>query len=282
MITLSVVTVTHNSSAILESFLAALALDISADDEVIIVDSGSSDLTETTRLAELYGAQLIACADNIGYGAGSNLGRNFATSAWLAIVNPDVAVTMAELRLLADEASKHNIQCIGPQIIDATGAKVATARSSISPPWRPAGHFLRSEENLTYSESISGSCMVIDADWFDKLNGFDEYFFMFCEEIDFHKRLLLAGGHVGTTSMVTVRTPGGGSSSTATRRWAVTERSVAHVRYIRKHFTALEASIDLLWRCLQVLRGGEFSPRSLSLKQLISGAFEIRPAQKKS
>jgi N-acetylglucosaminyl-diphospho-decaprenol L-rhamnosyltransferase len=277
MSAISVITVTHNSSAVLEKFLDAVTTGMTADDEVIIVDSGSSDLAEIRLIANRYRTHLVTIPENIGYGAGSNRGSKIARSSWLAIVNPDVSVSMDELRVLAKQANESNIQCIGPRIAGLDGESVHTARSAISLPWRWSRHVVSRQGNLTISESISGSCMVIAADWFAKLRGFDEYFFMFCEEIDFHTRLRRAGGRVASSASVEVVTAGGGSSSTASRRWAVTERSVAHVRYVRKHFTAIEARIDLLWRYLQILRGGEFIPRSISLMQLRSGVWQVRP-----
>lgn len=270
----------HNSSLVLGEFLYHLNVGRSEGDEIIIVDSGSSDHEATRALALQYDARLIACDQNIGYGAGSNLGCKSAANVWLALVNPDVTVRLSDLRVLASEAERNNVQCIGPQIIDAEGSSVHTARNSIVPPWRMVRHLVYNEANLTFSESISGSCMVMPADRFQEVKGFDNYFFMFCEEIDLHTRLRAAGGRIASTSAITVQTPGGGSSSTASRRWAVTERSVAHVRYTRKHFTLFEAAVDLLWRYFEIFRGGEFAPRTLSLRQLTSGVF--RPRQRRN
>jgi len=278
---ISVITVTHNSSAVLESFLQTVTTGMAIGDEIIVVDSGSSDLTETQAIADRFGAQLIVHSTNVGYGAGSNIGSRAASADWLAIVNPDVSVTMEELRTLSNQAALNGIQCIGPSIIDASGASVATIRNSISPPWRRTKHFVRRRGSLVFSESISGSCMVIAAEWFRRIDGFDEYFFMFCEEIDFHTRLRSQGGHVASTATVTICTPGGGSSSTASRRWAVTERSVAHVRYFRKHFTTAEACVDFIWRFTEILRGDEFSPRRESLKQFVFGVRQVRSTNEK-
>lgn len=278
MNTISVVTVTYNSSFILESYLQMLEDGRLPGDEVILVDSGSEDVEVTRAIASSHGAQLIERIDNIGYGSGTNVGAALASADWLAIVNPDVNVSFTALRRLTEEALTAEIGCLGPSIIDSAGAPVHTVRQSIRPPWRTRGRRPATSGTLTITESISGCCMVMRSADFRDLGGFDPYFFMFCEEIDLHKRIRERGGFVAATSAVTVETPGGASSSTTSKRWSSTERAVAHVRFVNKHFSAAEAAIDLFWRYLVILRGGEYRPRLSSLRHLSKGVFQKRTA----
>lgn len=275
---ISLLTVTHNSSSILESFLATLNEGGLPGDEVIIVDSGSDDIDSTRAIASAHGARLLELRQNVGYGVGTNLGAEIAVNQWLAIVNPDVETTFAGLRTLVGVADSRNIACLGPSIATPDGAPVSVVRGTIRPPWRRTASRISTRGSETASDSISGCCMVIRKSDFLEANGFDPYFFMFAEEIDLHKRLWEAGKTVATTSAVTVITAGGGSSSSASARWAATERDVAHVRYIRKHFSALEAAIDLLWRYTLIARKGVYKPRRASLSQLTRGVFSGRPA----
>lgn len=270
---ISLLTVTHNSSLILESFLATLDENRLPGDEVIIVDSGSDDIDSTRAIASAHGARLLELRENVGYGVGTNLGADIATNQWLAIVNPDVEATFAKLRTLVEIADSRNISCLGPSIAAPDGARVPVVRGTIRPPWRRTEPRRSAFGSETTSDSISGCCMVIRVSDFREASGFDPYFFMFAEEMDLHKRLWDAGKTVATTAVVTVITPGGGSSSSASARWAATERDVAHVRYIRKHFSALEAAIDLLWRYMLIARKDVYQPRRESFSQLTRGVL---------
>lgn len=270
---LSVVTVTHNSSHVLEDFLEQLG--IAADDEVIVVDSGSNDADESRRIAERHGATFIASPKNVGYGTGTNIGAHAAAGDWLAIVNPDVQISIAELHELVRLASTHHFVCVGPSQRDRSGRVIDNFRQTMAPPWKRSFQPPTDFGEFTTVASMSGACMVIDHVAFASVGGFDENFFMFGEEVDLHQRLADAGGALAVAKNVLAFTDGGGSSSTASRRWSVTERAVSHVNYMRKHFGATTAIIDALWRLVPILAGGEYKPRRYSLVQYSRGLKRI-------
>ena len=273
MIPISVIVVTHDSSLVLEDFLEQLGSGRELDDEIIVVDSGSSELGAIETTVRNHDAELLAYRLNIGYGAASNRGAEVAKNAWLAFVNPDVETSVDDFRSLAEEASSHGISCLGPKIVDTAGIPIQVSGRTISPPWRASDVSFTPSGSLTYVESISGCCMLMPASTFRELGGFDEFFFMFCEEIDLHKRIRERGGTVAMTASICVRTPGSGSSSTTSRRWSMTERAVAHVRYTYKHFGLWAGLTDLLWRCMRILWGGEFRPRLVSFRQFFVGSL---------
>src|SRR5699024_12609587 len=43
----------------------------------------------------------------------------------------------------------------------------------------------------------SGACLVVRTEWWQKLGGMEELYFMYHEDTDFSARLLLAGGRIG-------------------------------------------------------------------------------------
>lgn len=273
---ISVITVTHNSSFILADYLRHLHDGIGTDDEIILVDSGSLDLTATTEIARSFGIEVASTGANVGFGAGTNFGAKLARGDWLAIVNPDVEVSFSDLRSLVAIAESKGVTCLGPEVVNEDGNRVSSVHPSMRPPWRCKGMRLHRSNGLTFGESISGCCTVMRKSDFDRLGGFDEYFFMFTEEIDLHRRIWEQGGRVGMSSDVSVRTPGGASSSSTTARWSITERDVAHVRYFRKNFSAVEGAVDLVWRSLRTLAMPHYKPRLTSLRQLWLGVFRSK------
>lgn len=239
--------------------------------ELIVVDSGSTDRHLTERLVNRIGATFIGSPENIGYGCGSNLGAKYATGSWLVFVNPDVHLTIDDAEQLVAQAKGHQIACLGPTVLDLNGAKKISWGRTITPPWRPRRRNFNLAGNLIYAETVSGCCMAISSDTFHALGGFDEEFFMFCEEMDLHRRLGQQGGKIATTTSVVVQTPGGASSQGVTDRWRSVERMVGHTNYMYKHFTKLEGLIAVLYNITRIVVFYPAKSKRLSIKQFLRG-----------
>lgn len=90
-IPVSVVIVTHDSAAVLETCLGHLEKQIIPAREIIVVDSGSSDTAYLQEVACLPGRRLISTT-NIGYGCANNLGFQQVTGGkegMVIFLNPD-------------------------------------------------------------------------------------------------------------------------------------------------------------------------------------------------
>ncbi|MHC6229963.1 glycosyltransferase family 2 protein [Arthrobacter sp. MMS24-T111] len=268
---LSLVTVTYNSSHILRDFVRRLDLSNHHDCELIIVDSGSSDAENTIQIAREEGATVLVSDKNIGYGRGSNLGASAATGQWLAFVNPDVSVGFDQLLTLVSIAEAGDLDCVGPQVVGPDGREKMTWGRTIKPPWRQRDRGYSEDGSFIFAETISGCCMALSASKFAALGGFDSDFFMFCEEMDLHRRLKDSGGRTAVTRDVVVETPGGASSLGVTDRWRSVERMVGHTRYMFKHFTYLEGLIAVLTNLSKILVEPRFGSRQLSLRQYFEG-----------
>lgn len=106
-------------------------------------------------------------------------------------------------------------------------------------------HFLDSGEDtppstgaveLADAEYASGACWLIDAQHFDDLDGFDERFFMYCEDADFTQRSRALGSGCGVRqipSAVLRHVPGlaGGSEI-----YESPQIVVPYLQYLRKHY----------------------------------------------
>lgn len=265
---ISVVTVTYNSSSLLEGFLSRLMQGREPGDEVIIVDSGSGDSADARRAAVAAGAHFVGLKDNVGFGTASDVGALRAKGEYIAFVNPDVETTFEDLQKLAKAAKDGRFSCVGPLVRDASGNFAEAERGSIR---SPLARLKRQRDIVGEVESIAGCCMIVDAQTFREIGGFDPHFFMFAEEIDLHRRIRAHGGRLGVIQGVVVVTEGGGSSSDVETRWSKAERQVAHVRYVRKWFGRRAALVDAIWRVMLMLRRPEYKPLFASLSQFVRG-----------
>lgn len=103
---LSVILITKNEEANLKDCLES----VSFADEIIVVDSQSSDKTQ--EIAQSYGAKLEITSDWPGFGPQKNRALNLATHDWVLSIDADERVT-PELKkeILATMASANAADC---------------------------------------------------------------------------------------------------------------------------------------------------------------------------
>lgn len=139
---------------------------------------------------------------NVGFGAGHNLLAKKAQAKYLLLLNPDVKIIEPNtIKRLISGIQRFNAQVIGPRLI--------TAKRRTQ--WWDHGelHGLRARLFLNIGMSyweprkvplevawVSGAVFLIEKSWFDKLDGFDENFFLRVEEEDLCWRLREEDGKV--------------------------------------------------------------------------------------
>jgi len=105
--TLSVILITHNEAANIRDCLHS----VSWADEIIIVDSGSTD--KTTEIAKGMGAHVYTC-DWPGFGPQKNRALAYASKDWIFSIDADERVTpelRAEIQKAMDEGKSDGYFC---------------------------------------------------------------------------------------------------------------------------------------------------------------------------
>lgn len=202
---LSVIIVTYNSrnyvAFLLKSLLKATQ-DLSV--EIIVVDNHSSDGTDLYIREHFPKVKLISLEKNLGFSRANNMGIGEAKGKYLAFINPDIIVTESTLKkLIGILETRDDIAGIGPMLLNPDGTFARDSRHSIPDPvislWKVLGLqslFPKSKifgkYNLTYLDpdfssivpAISGSFMVFRGTAIHQVGGFDNDFFLYCEDID--------------------------------------------------------------------------------------------------
>ncbi|MGX5695910.1 glycosyltransferase family 2 protein [Agromyces soli] len=209
----AVVTVSYNSSAQLPPFLESVARSTLAPGHVVIVDNASRDVDETEAVAREQGASVVRLEQNLGYGGAVNAGvRSLPASVeYVLISNPDVALAPEALAILMTAAEADaSLGAVGPRILNPDGTTYPSARSVpsirtgvghavLAQPWptNPWTRAYRAEsKDATSPRSagwLSGSCLLVRRTAFEAINGFDEGYFMYFEDVDLGYRLGKAG-----------------------------------------------------------------------------------------
>ena len=187
----TIVIVTHGCRDVVAKALTMLLAQTVPLYELIVVDSLSPDDTGNWIEQNVLGARLIRSDVNIGYGAGSNLGAHEARAPLLLFLNPDVFVTRDWLQPLIKAMSLPGVGVAGPQLrypngmLQAAGSLVfrnaMTSRYGDGDP-DPDSQVYQYPRMVDY---VSGACLLIDRELFERLGGFDPIFGLgYFEDVD--------------------------------------------------------------------------------------------------
>ncbi len=184
--------------------------------EIIVVDNASQDDSKETITAQFPEVNWIGLKNNIGFGKACNVGAQSARGTFLLLLNPDTLVSKNTLRVCVDFFKAHpEAGIMGPKIINANGTLQASCRRSFPSPqvafFKLVGLSRLFPKSKTFSrynlnyldpdecarvDAISGSFMFMPLGVFREINGFDETFFMYGEDLDLCYRVLSLGRSV--------------------------------------------------------------------------------------
>lgn len=231
---ISILIVAADSGASLRECVAR-ALASSVPIELVLVDNASRDGVPQTigrEYANEPRVHVLYNDANLGFGAAVNRGAALARGDALLILNPDCLLEADSVERLLDAARAHpNAGVIGAVMCDADGNPDPASRRR-DPLLRRAlmtmsGLARRELRDPRYAgvnvpgsmpdcamevENISGALMLIPRKVFEKLSGFDEGYFLHCEDLDFCRRARDAGFEVLLAGNVRVLHGKGGSS----------------------------------------------------------------------
>lgn len=211
------VIVNFNAGSALETAVRSLLADNAAPDavpEVIVVDNASSDGSVEALERAVPAARVIRAGANLGYSAAANLGIAATRAPVIAVCNPDIEVEAGTASaLLARFDAEPDLGAAGPQIRNLDGTVYPSARSQPSLV-DAAGHgllvlvwvsnpFTRRYRQLDADPArsrdvdwLSGSAIWLRRRAVDEVQGWDEQFFMYLEDVDLCLRLRAAGWRV--------------------------------------------------------------------------------------
>jgi GT2 family glycosyltransferase len=181
-----------------ESFLQA-----KVESELNIVDNASTN-NLLTQLKGTIKANLLSSGANKGFGAGHNFGiKNSPASEYYLVLNPDVIVPEGELEKMISYLDKHqDIALLIPKVLNKDGSlqdhhrtipniKTLFIRRFLPFIKQPVVKF--DSTKIQELEVASGCFMLFRRKALEKINGFDEGFFMYFEDIDITLRTAKIG-----------------------------------------------------------------------------------------
>jgi GT2 family glycosyltransferase len=198
---LSIVIVNYNSWREVDRLVAALAAapEVGRDEcEVIVVDNASSGPVPPGLAVPPSGVHLVLRPDNGGFAVGVNAGWRMARGRWLLLLNPDVVADAGLPRRVLGRIERYEAHPDGPPGIVGFGLRDPGGRRQPSVGIDPnlfrslAGLFIPRRRRKYQSGShasarpapwVTGACTLVSADVLHALDGLDEEFFLYYEEV---------------------------------------------------------------------------------------------------
>jgi hypothetical protein len=226
----SIIIVNWNSSDYVKKCLQSIyRLTEGLQFEVIVVDSASYDGCGEMLAQEFPGVLFVQSPENVGFAKSNNLGARRAKGRDLLLLNPDTELRENSLRILADRlGSLSKAGAVGCRLANADGSLQTSCVQAfptvlnqfldselfrgLFPRWSIWGTApLHSSEPLP-AEAVSGACIMVKREVFDRVGGFSSHYFMYGEDLDLCFKIRRAGYGVYHVPETTIVHFGGGST----------------------------------------------------------------------
>jgi len=224
------------------------------DREIILIDNASGD-GGAAELEKHFGSRLkiIKNSDNLGFAAANNQGAKLARGEYLFFLNSDTLLAADPLPALAKNfAARPDFGLLAPKLLRPDGVWQAGACGHFPTIFsllaRTAGKNWPklASADLAQTDWVSGAALVIRRSLFEKINGWDEKYFLYYEDIDLCWRAKNAGAKIGICSAIPLTHLGGKSLAQDAARKRHYYRSQTY--FFRKNYGILPALVMRLIR----------------------------------
>ena len=237
--------------------------------EIIVVDNNSSDNSKKIIL-ERYGDKVIylALPENIGFGRANNEAVKIAKGRNLFFLNPDTILINNAVKILSDFLDMNpHVGCCGGNLFSLEGSpNYSFSRKRVLSIFNEMDEiFYYIPSKLIFGKNYSFNhtnepikvCCIIGADLmiknsiFNKLNGFDNDFFMYHEEAELEHRVSKMGLEMRCVPNAKIIHLEGKSITNNLNklRWLCYSRKL----YLQKTHNLIEISIVNILVCLKII-----------------------------
>ncbi len=222
--------------------------------QCMVVDNASADGSADSLEEVHFPLEVIKNHENKGFAYACNQGARIGNAEYILFLNPDSKLFPDNLQkslFFLEKKLGERIGILGIQLVDDKGvvqrntARFPTPKSlvyqmlGLDRLWsdRFPPHFMKEWNHLENREvdQVEGAFFFVRRQVFEELNGFDERFFMYFEDLDFALRAKKTGWksyYLADTKAI--HSGGGSSNQKKARRLFYILRS--RVLYVAKHF----------------------------------------------
>lgn len=209
---LTIVVVTYNSEPHIRACLESVARQsIISDCNIVVFDNASTDGTlNVCREFTLKNYSVIESEENLGFGVAINRSVAAFPSDYVYLLNPDAVLASSSVleELLAYAISHPAAAIIGSQVIGPNGRVIGPGRK-YPEQTKMSIDFTSLPGDIPW---LIGASLLVNKLAFDSVQGFDEDYFLYGEEVDLCLRLRKKGYELAYYPDVSVEHVGSGSA----------------------------------------------------------------------
>jgi len=246
---ISIVIVNYN----VKEYVASLLISIhkathGLQTEIFVVDNASTDGSQEFITSRFPSIRFIRNEVNVGFAKANNQAIRQASGTYTLIINPDTLIQENTLTTLYEHMlSNPNVAAAGCKLLNPDGSFAPESKRSIPTPlsafYKVLGfsskYYVSSlgEDETGSVPVLSGAFMFCRTDVLQQLDGFDERFFMYGEDIDLCYRMSTEGydiHYVPSTSIIHYK----GESTKKDNLDYVILFNKAMYQFFEKHYSA--------------------------------------------
>lgn len=196
---IAVIIVSYGHDKVLHHLLTSLNFQKKNSDKLVVVDNHPNK--KAALVARESGvADITIEARNNGFSSGCNIGAEAVSGEVdiLFFINPDTHPSNNVLDVIRKRQKDYALTM---PLLTLPSGKVNSAGNVVHISGLSWCDGLEEDQSLHKIETelfvASGACLAVSVEWWKKLGGMEERYFMYYEDTDFSTRVILLGGHIG-------------------------------------------------------------------------------------
>jgi len=198
MVNLSIIVLSYNTKNLtlkcIESLIDQYKKELeNGEIEVILVDNASSD--GSIKAIQNYNSKfkIVQNERNVGFAKGCNIGAKNARGKYLLFLNSDTEVLDGGfLRMVNFLDENEYVGILGGKLLNKDGSPQPSCGKFYNLfslflmliGMERFGFLKTSPQKIEKLDWVSGGCMMVRKNFFERLEGFDEHFFMYMEDME--------------------------------------------------------------------------------------------------
>ena len=206
----SISLISHGQFSLAEQLLKDLSAHCADETAEVILTVNIEEAVSFPTGTHGFPIRVVRNAEPKGFGANHNAAFKLAKGDFFCVLNPDIRLTMNPFPTLLEFARQNDVGVVAPRVVSNSGQREDSGRR-FPTPWelmkKVAGgkSVIWSDAHPVSSPDwIAGMFMLFPRSVFEELQGFDERYFLYYEDVDLCARLALAGYKRLVCSDVTV------------------------------------------------------------------------------